>query len=241
MKFSLIVVSNTTPVKEIPIRLPEFVIGRDPECHLRPASPMISKKHCAFVTQGEQVLFRDFGSTNGSFVNDVKVEGEVYLQDGDTVKFGPLVFKAKLQATASMPSLSTVVTGTEKTVVEKTSEPVIVDKTVVQQKALPKMMTSNAQSGRRAGAVEDDIAAMLFNFADAPSGSIPSDEIPLGSTIAGVAVDPTPADEMPALTEEQRRADDRKKAADAKKAANSASTSSAAEAILQKYMRRPRV
>lgn len=239
MKFSLLVVSSTSPAKEIPIRLPEFIIGRDPECHLRPASPMISKKHCAFVTQGEQVLFRDFGSTNGSYVNDVKVEGEVYLKDGDVVKFGPLVFKAKMQATASMPTISTVVTAPEKTVIEKAA-PVSLEKTVA-QKALPRTMTSTAQSGRKAGAVEDDIAAMLFNFADAPSGSIPSDEIPLGSTIAGVAVDPTPVEEMPALTEEQRRAEDRKKAAEAKKASNSASTSSAAEAILQKYMRRPRV
>lgn len=231
MKFSLIVVSSTNAAgKEIPIRVPEFVIGRDPECHLRPASPMISKKHCAFVIEGEKVLFKDFGSTNGSFINEVKVEGQAFLKDGDVVKFGPLVFKAKMESTATMsvaPSAPTVVPAAERTVVDR----------VVTSTA--KTVTSSTQSGRKATAAEDDIAAMLFNFADAPSGSIPSEEIPMGSTIA-MTVDPT-AEEQPALmmTDEQRRVEERKKADAAKKPSN-ANTSSAAEAILQKYMRRPR-
>jgi hypothetical protein len=231
MKFSLLVVSSTNAAgKEIPIRVPEFVIGRDPECHLRPASPMISKKHCAFVIEGEKVLFKDFGSTNGSFINEEKVDGQAFLKDGDIVKFGPLVFKAKMEATAVMaaaPSAPTVVPAAERTVVDR----------VVSSTA--KTVTSSTQSGRKATAAEDDIAAMLFNFADAPSGSIPSEEIPMGSTIA-MTVDPT-AEEQPALmmTDEQRRVEERKKSDAAKKPSN-ANTSSAAEAILQKYMRRPR-
>ena len=225
MKFSLVVVTGTTAGKEVPIRIPEFVIGRDPECHLRPASPMISKKHCAFVLQGEQVLFRDFGSTNGSFVNDVRVENDTYLKDGDIIKFGPLTFKAKMEATAVMQAAPTVVSPAEKTVA---------------QTAPARTMASSSHAVKKAASAEDDIAAMLFNFADAPSGSIPAEDIPMGSTIAGMSVDPTTV-EQPALTEEQKRAEDRKKADAAKKAANSASTSSAAEAILQKYMKRPRV
>lgn len=231
MKFSLLVVSSTNAAgKEIPIRVPEFLIGRDPECHLRPASPMISKKHCAFVIEGEKVLFKDFGSTNGSFINEQRVDGQAFLKDGDIVKFGPLVFKAKMEATAVMaasPSSPTVVPAAERTVVDR----------VVSSTA--KTVSSSTQSGRKATAAEDDIAAMLFNFADAPSGSIPSEEIPMGSTIA-MTVDPT-AEETPALmmTDEQRRVEERKKTDAAKKPSN-ANTSSAAEAILQKYMRRPR-
>ena len=118
MKFSLVVISGSTTGKEIPIRIPEFVIGRDPECHLRPASPMISKKHCAFVLEGERVLFKDFGSTNGSFINDVRVERNTYLRDGDVVKFGPLTFKAKMEATAVMAAAPTVVPAAAKTMAE---------------------------------------------------------------------------------------------------------------------------
>jgi pSer/pThr/pTyr-binding forkhead associated (FHA) protein len=225
MKFSLLVVSGTTTGKEIPIRMSEFVIGRDPECHLRPASPMISKKHCAFVISGERVLFKDFGSTNGSYVNDIRVEGETYLKDGDIVKFGPLIFKTKMEATAVMTAAPTVVPVAAKTVVATAS---------------PRTVSSTSQTVKKATAAEDDIAAMLFNFADAPSGSISPNDIPMGSTVAGLSIDPTAVDEQPALTEDQKRAETLKKAADARKASNSASTSTAAQAILEKYMKRPR-
>lgn len=227
MKFSLIVVSGTTTGKEIPIRMPEFIIGRDPDCHLRPASPMISKRHCSFVLAGERVLFKDYGSTNGSFVNDTRVEGETYLKDGDMVKFGPLAFKVKLEATAVMSAAPTVVPAASKTVVEN---------------AAPRTVSSSSQTVKKATAAEDDIAAMLFNFADAPSGSISPAEIPMGSTVSGLSIDPTTVEGQPALTDEQRRVEEQKKAAAAKKAAaNSASTSSAAQAILEKYMKRPRM
>jgi hypothetical protein len=222
MKFSLVVITGATTGKEIPIRLPEFIIGRDPECQLRPASAMISKKHCAFVIEGERVLFKDFGSTNGSFINDVRVERNTYLQDGDIVKFGPLTFKAKMQATAVMAAAPTEVPSAAKTMVET---------------AAPVTTASSSNAVKKASSAEDDIAAMLFNFADAPSGSIAPDSIPMGSTIAGMSIDNTTVDQ-PALPEDQKRTDQKKAAA--KSAANNANTQSAAEAILQKYMKRPR-
>ena len=235
MKFSLIVVSNASPAKEIPIRMPEFVIGRDPECHLRPASAMISKKHCAFILQGERVLFKDFGSTNGSYVNDLRIEGETALKHGDIVKFGPLTFRAKIETTAAaMAALPSVPAASSAPTVVPSS-----DKTILETPAF-KATTSSSQTVKRASAAEDDIAAMLFNFADAPTSTVPSDEIPMGSTVAAMTLDTTPAEEMPALTDVERRTVERKKSDAAKKASNSANTSSAAEAILQKYMRRPR-
>src|SRR5713101_3548300 len=76
----------------IPIdRLP-FLIGRDPVCHLRPASKFISKHHCAIWTRGDQLLVRDLGSTNGTYLNDHAVTGEQQALDGDRLKIGPLLF-----------------------------------------------------------------------------------------------------------------------------------------------------
>lgn len=210
--------------KEIPIRIPEFVIGRDPECHLRPASPMISKKHCAFILEGERVLFKDFGSTNGSFINEERVEKDTYLRDGDIVKFGPLKFKAKMQATAMMAAAPTVVPETGSTVVESAE--------------VPRTSASSSNAVKKASSAEADIAAMLFNFADAPSGTITSDSIPAGNTVTGMSVDTTV--EQPALTDDQKKPATRKDSA-AKNISNNASTQNAAEAILQKYMKRPRV
>jgi hypothetical protein len=48
MKLSLVVLTpGKMEGKSIPITLSQFLIGRDPQCHLRPASALVSKRHCA--------------------------------------------------------------------------------------------------------------------------------------------------------------------------------------------------
>src|SRR5437899_13075750 len=101
MKLSLVVeTAGKWEGKTIPITLSQLIIGRDPQCHLRPASPMISKRHCAVLVRGDKAFLRDFGSTNGSMVNDQPVTGEVELHDKDNVKIGPLLFVVRLEAGA---------------------------------------------------------------------------------------------------------------------------------------------
>src|SRR5438034_2576497 len=98
MKLSLVVNDGVHKGKVIPIPLKQFVIGRDPQCHLRPASPIISKRHCALLVKGGKVFVRDFGSTNGTFVNDEPVKGERQLSHDDLLKIGPLSFRVNIEA-----------------------------------------------------------------------------------------------------------------------------------------------
>src|SRR5438874_5580746 len=106
MKLSLVVLTpGKQEGKALPIGLPQFLIGRDPQCQLRPASSAISKRHCALLVRGGRVFVRDFGSTNGTFVNDQLVQGEVEIRNGDRFKVGPLDFTVALEATpAAKPS-----------------------------------------------------------------------------------------------------------------------------------------
>lgn len=98
MKISLMVLSSGKAAgKALPINVAQFIIGRDPECNLRPASAMISKRHCAVITKNDQVFLRDFDSTNGTFVNETPLKGEVALKDGDVIKVGPLSFKVVIE------------------------------------------------------------------------------------------------------------------------------------------------
>jgi hypothetical protein len=219
MNLSLVVAAGASAGKEIPIRLPQFVVGRDPDCQLRPASALISKKHCAFIIKSDQVFFKDFGSTNGSFVNDVRVEGEVELKNGDIVKFGPLCFRAKLEPTAQLHALP-------KESAQR-----------IPAQVASKVITSNAQTAKKSAAAEDDIAAMLFNFADAPNSNVNPDNIPMGTTIAGLNVDPTVMDQPAAPSDTESG---EKKNIPKAKVQDHGSTSKAAQAILDKYMRRPR-
>jgi pSer/pThr/pTyr-binding forkhead associated (FHA) protein len=98
MKFSLTVLSTgAMQGKSIPVTLSEFLIGRSRECSLRPSNPIISKRHCALITRDNKVFVRDFGRTNGTFVNDAEVKVEAELKDGDRLNVGPLAFRVTIE------------------------------------------------------------------------------------------------------------------------------------------------
>src|SRR5260370_31479302 len=101
MKLSLeVLTEGRQKGKLLPTTLAQFLIGRDAQCHLRPASPLISKRHCAVLQREGKVYVRDFDSTNGTFVNDQPVKGEVELKHKDQLKVGPIGFAAVRQTEA---------------------------------------------------------------------------------------------------------------------------------------------
>jgi pSer/pThr/pTyr-binding forkhead associated (FHA) protein len=81
----------------------EFVIGRGPECHVRPNSEWISRQHFLLRVRGDGVSIRDLGSTNGTLVNGSLVVGERPMQSGDLLQLGSLVLQLVVghQATLS--------------------------------------------------------------------------------------------------------------------------------------------
>jgi pSer/pThr/pTyr-binding forkhead associated (FHA) protein len=98
MKLSLVVLTpGKLEGKVIPVSLAQFVIGRDPQCHLRPANPIISKRHCAIVIQNGKAILRDFNSTNGTFLNKEQITGDRELNNGDEINIGPLTFGVRLE------------------------------------------------------------------------------------------------------------------------------------------------
>lgn len=97
MKVKLVVAQGVHEGREIPIAGVQFVIGRDPQCQLRPSSPAISKKHCAILIKGNKVFVRDFGSTNGTFADGVAIQGEVEVVDKTLLKVGPLDFRMSIE------------------------------------------------------------------------------------------------------------------------------------------------
>ena len=77
----------------IPLATKKFLIGREQDCHLRPNSELVSRHHCVFAVDDFSVHVRDLGSTNGTFVNDQRVRGEVLLNSGDRIRVGKLDFE----------------------------------------------------------------------------------------------------------------------------------------------------
>jgi len=86
-----------------------LTLGRDETCGLSldPADVSVSRRHASLTVDGETITVTDLGSTNGVFVNAVKVEQAV-LAPGDAVRLGQTVLmiesalpSAPLQSTAS--------------------------------------------------------------------------------------------------------------------------------------------
>jgi pSer/pThr/pTyr-binding forkhead associated (FHA) protein len=102
MKASLLVTQGAHKGREIPITVSPFVIGRDPQCHLRPTNPVISRRHCALLLQSGKLIVRDFGSTNGTLVNDRRIQGEQELHNDDRLRLDTLVLVIRIETGASV-------------------------------------------------------------------------------------------------------------------------------------------
>jgi predicted component of type VI protein secretion system len=218
--------------KVLDIKLPQFLVGRDPQCHLRPASPLISKRHCALIQRDGKAYVRDFESTNGTLLNDQPVQGEIELHNDDQLKIGPLAFAVRLTATqVSRPTPPPPTKGSAQptTVVPK---PAPAASSVSSPTPFPPSRSAETLAG---SGDDEDAAAMLLSLQDdgGPTSSgnqEPSPEIPAGSTIMEI---PAGADGMPPPKGATEQAKEKAKAA-------SGNTSTAAKSILEKMMRRPR-
>lgn len=80
----------------------KFLIGREQDCHLRPNNESISRHHCVLNLDDYGVRIRDLGSTNGTFVNGKRVQGQVPLKAHDRILIGKLEFEVALHETATV-------------------------------------------------------------------------------------------------------------------------------------------
>lgn len=62
------------------------VIGREGDIVIQ--DPTVSRKHAQITKQNNSVLIKDLGSSNGTYINGMKIEDERELHSGDTVQFG---------------------------------------------------------------------------------------------------------------------------------------------------------
>ena len=93
MDLKLKVLEGKNAGQEISVNGKKFFIGRAEDCHLRPGSDLISRHHCVLLVEDGYIGIRDFGSKNGTYVNDERVAGERELKPGDRLSVGPLRFE----------------------------------------------------------------------------------------------------------------------------------------------------
>jgi predicted component of type VI protein secretion system len=211
MKFSLVVGQGPHKGRVIPVSTPQFLVGRDSKCHLRPASQTISKRHCEVLNREDRWFVRDLHSTNGTFINDEQVTGERELHDGDVLKVGPLEFGVRIEVQAEKP-----------TAVEKDTQ--------APEATSPAPEEAPPEPAATPGGPEvlddDAVGSMLLELTgDEQAAGQDSDALE-GSTIMDVIKQPEEK------TGPYRPA--------SQKPSTPANTSNAAKQILEKYRRRPR-
>jgi hypothetical protein len=55
----------------------------------------VSRSHAQIIRQGDQVLIEDLGSTNGTYVNGVRISAPTPIKPGDTLQLGASLFRVE--------------------------------------------------------------------------------------------------------------------------------------------------
>lgn len=92
-KGQLIITSGPQEGQTIPLLLKEVTVGRATSTatwEVGLQDPSVSRPHARLEHRGNEWILIDLGSSNGTFVNDLQVTGDIeyVLKDGDAIIFG---------------------------------------------------------------------------------------------------------------------------------------------------------
>src|SRR5262245_9116163 len=124
----LVVLSAGMTGRSHELKIDKTTIGRVEDNTFQIAEPSVSSHHCEILLRGSDVVVRDLGSTNGTFINGEKVT-ESTLKPGQILRLGQIEMRLETEATAPAPKK--------------------VDQTVVMQRGVS--LTELEQGGRAGG------------------------------------------------------------------------------------------
>jgi ABC-2 type transport system ATP-binding protein len=97
---TLVIVEGQDPGRELPIG-GTVLIGRDASADLVIADTEVSSRHASVAPAEGGIAVEDLGSTNGTYVNGVRVTGSQKLNPGDRIQFGGTVVEVRGAAAAA--------------------------------------------------------------------------------------------------------------------------------------------
>ena len=111
MKARLVGISGWDETTEIDLPLP-VILGRSRSSGIVIKQPLVSRQHCELFELEDRLMIRDLGSTNGTRVNQVRIEQPTELVSGDLVTIGSVTFRVDCGAGCSLDKGVTL-TGTQ--------------------------------------------------------------------------------------------------------------------------------
>ena len=104
MDFQLVILRGRSASTALKLGDGVTTAGRHDECQLRIKSSEVSRKHCQFFEKNGMLMVKDLGSSNGTFLNGKKIEGQRVLEPGDELTVGPVKLRVE---SASKPGAVT--------------------------------------------------------------------------------------------------------------------------------------
>ncbi|HIE0670728.1 TPA: FHA domain-containing protein [Acinetobacter nosocomialis] len=85
----------------------DMLVGRHQEADLLLQAAEISRRHAALLLKDQLLWVQDLNSSNGTFINDIRIEQEKQLHDGDIVQFASFKFSvlAPAQENNDLPEI----------------------------------------------------------------------------------------------------------------------------------------
>lgn len=80
--------SSYLPLSEILKSKNEIIIGRDPSCDLVLSDPYVSRRHCRIFKENQRYFVEDLNSTNGTFINNIRLRKIQELKENDELILG---------------------------------------------------------------------------------------------------------------------------------------------------------
>ena len=103
MEFQLVVLRGKSAATALKLGDGVTTAGRHDECQLRIKSSEVSRKHCQFFEKNGMLMVKDLGSSNGTFLNGKKIEGQRVLEPGDELTLGPVKLKVEVLGKPGAP------------------------------------------------------------------------------------------------------------------------------------------
>ena len=95
MDVKLVMLKTNGQQKVIPLEGSVTVLGRAQDCDIRIPIESCSRRQCELRIEGDQLQFKDLGSSNGTLLNNNRVE-EATLKAGDKLIIGPIVLTVQI-------------------------------------------------------------------------------------------------------------------------------------------------
>lgn len=85
----------------------DMLVGRHQDADVLLQAAEISRRHAALLLKDQLLWVQDLNSSNGTFINDIRIEQEKQLHDGDIVQFSSFKFSvlAPVQEIEDLPEI----------------------------------------------------------------------------------------------------------------------------------------